>query len=561
MTEPFAVRTRRDVTVPMRDGVRLSADLYLPEAPGSFPTVLMRTPYDNNADPLIQKGRRLANLGYACVIQDCRGRFDSDGVYTPFVHDAVDGFDTLEWVGRQPWCNGRIGMAGASYLGLVQWLSAPLRSRFLTCLAPRVICADFYSGLLYPGGALQLNVVMTWGLRTSGRTAQNIEYHNWREAFRILPLWDCDTAAGHDLPFWKAWLEHPAYDEYWAALNVETQWAEIAVPAFNMGGWYDLYAAQTFTNFNGLRRHGRTPAARQSKLIIGPWPHALSTSARTGDIDFGAGSLADLEALELRWFDYWLKGIGNGIVDEPPIRLFVMGSNVWRDEQEWPLARTDWQRWYFHSDGQANTLLGDGTLTRSEPGEEPADSFVYHPEHPVPTVGGNTCCSPHIVPWGPYDQRDVEMRADVLCYTSAPLERDLEVTGPVTVVLYAATDGPDTDWTAKLVDVRPNGYAMNLCDGIIRARYRESFTQPTLLEPGAVYRYEITGMVTSNVFRRGHRLRVEISSSNFPRFDRNLNTGGPIGQEHEPRVARQTILHSATYPSHLLLPVIPATAT
>jgi len=556
--ENFGVRMFNDVKVPMRDGVRLSADLYLPDAPGPFPTVLMRTPYDNNTVANIEKGRRLANAGYAAVIQDCRGRFDSEGNYYPFVGDGVDGFDTQEWIGHQSWSNGRIGMAGASYLGWVQLASAPYRSEFLTCLAPRVMCADLFRGLVYRGGAFQLNVMMTWGMRTSGRTAQSIEFDNWREAFRILPLEDCDSTNGRNLAFWKDWLAHPTYDDYWAGPNVAAHWGEFAVPALNLGGWFDLYADNVFANFNGIRQHGRTPRARQSKLVVGPWPHALSASPRTGDVDFGAPSQIDLESLERRWFDYWLKGIDNGIVDEPPIRLFIMGANSWRDEWEWPLARTDWQRWYFHSAGQANTLLGDGTLSRTESGDERPDQFVYHPENPVQTVGGNNCCSPQIVPWGPYDQRDVEMRSDVLCYTSAPLEQDLEVTGPIKVILYAATDGPDTDWTGKLVDVRPSGYAMNLCDGIIRARYRESVEDPTLLEPGKVYRYEIDLMVTGNVFLKGHRIRVEISSSNFPRYDRNLNTGLPIGTSHEARPARQTVLHSPAYPSHILLPVIPA---
>jgi putative CocE/NonD family hydrolase len=558
MAEAYAVRMLTDVPVPMRDGIHLSADVYLPEAHGPFPVVLMRTPYDNNQDALIQKGRRLANAGYACVVQDCRGRFDSGGEYYPFAGEAADGFDTQEWIGQQPWSNGRIGTAGGSYLGLVQWQSAPLRSRYLTCMAPRVICNDFFSGLVYPGGALQLGVLMTWGLRTSSRTAQSIDYHNWREAFRILPLSECDAAAGHRLQFWQDWLAHPTDDGYWRAMNVAEKYGEIAVPALNMGGWYDLYASQTFDNYNGLVERGRTPEARRSKLIVGPWAHALAAAARTGDVDFGARSLADLEALETRWFDYWLKGIDNGVVDEPPIRLFIMGANAWRDEREWPLARTDWQRWYLHSQGQANTLLGDGTLSPAEPADEPPDAFVYHPEHPVPTQGGNNCCSPHIVPWGPYDQRDVEMRPDVLCYTSAPLEADLEVTGPITVVLHAATDGPDTDWTAKLVDVRPSGYAVNLCDAIVRARYRESLTDPTPLEPGRVYGYEIGAMVTGNLFRRGHRIRLEISSSNFPRFDRNPNTGQPIGQDNQTRVARQRVWHSIAHPSHVILPVVPA---
>ncbi|MBI4531062.1 MAG: CocE/NonD family hydrolase [Candidatus Latescibacteria bacterium] len=559
MQPNYDVEMRLNVKVPMRDRVNLSADIYLPKAHERLPTVLIRTPYSNNADVLIEKGRRLANNGYVCVIQDCRGRWDSDGEYYPFRDDGKDGCDTQEWAGRQEWSNGKIGMAGGSYVGWVQWASAPHRSEFLTCLAPRVICCDFFSGLVYPGGVFQLNVLMTWGMRTNGRTAQSIEYHNWTEAFRYLPLIEMDELAGRNLPFWKDWVRHPTYDDYWASMNVEERWGDIAVPALNMGGWYDLYAPQTFINFNGLRRHGRTPEARQSRLIVGPWPHALSTSARTGDIDFGASSMVDMEALELRWFDYWLKGIDNGIVNEPPLRLFVMGVNEWRDEHEWPLARTAWQKWYLHSNGCANSLRGDGSLSPALPGSDTPDTFIYDPRYPAQTMGGNNCCSPHIVPWGPYDQRPVEMRGDVLCYTSEPLAEDVEVTGPVKVVLYTVTDVPDTDWTAKFVDVSPTGYAMNLCDGIIRARYRESMTHPTLLESNRVYEYEIDLGVTGNVFRRGHCIRVEISSSNFPRFDRNPNTGHDPGLDAEMRPAHQTVYHSREYPSHILLPVIPKT--
>ena len=558
MQPNYEVDMRLNVRTPMRDGVELSSDIYLPRASGRFPTVLMRTPYDNNTAPMIEKGIRLANHGYACVIQDVRGRWDSDGTHYALFGHGEDGFDTQEWIGRQPWSDGNIGMAGGSYLGWVQWQSAPHRSEFLKCIAPRVMCADLYSGLIRPGGAFQLNVALSWGMRTNGRTAQSIEYHNWTEAFRSLPLVDMDQLAGRTLQFWKDWANHTEYGPYWETVNVENKFHEMAAPALIMGGWYDLYSHNTFINFNGLREHGRTPQARQSQLIVGPWPHALSTSTKTGDVDFGANSLYDLETLELRWFDYWMRGIDNGIADEPPLRLFIMGINEWRNEHEWPLARTDWQKWYLHSGGAANTLLGDGALSRAEPQDERHDHFTYDPDFPVQTMGGNNCCSPHIVPWGPYDQRPVEMRADVLCYTSEPLEQDMEVTGPIKVALYASTDGPDTDWTAKLVDVSPSGYAKNLCDGIIRARYRDSFTEPTLLEPGRVYEYEIDLAVTGNVFRAGHRIRVEVSSSNFPRFDRNLNTGNDLPTDTEMRRAEQQVEHSRAHPSHILLPVIPA---
>ncbi|MDA0281770.1 MAG: CocE/NonD family hydrolase [Planctomycetota bacterium] len=557
MSHNYVVRMQWDVKTPMRDGVDLSSDLYLPDEGGPFPCVLMRTPYSNNNEDLIRKGRRLAGQGFACVIQDVRGRWDSGGEYYPFHQEANDGFDTQEWIGRQTWSNGRIGMAGGSYLGCVQWLSAPLRNQFLTCMAPRVMCNDYFRGLFYPGGAFQLNVAMTWGMRTSAHTAQSIDFHNWTEAFHTLPVRDMIKLNGGNMPFWSDWINHPTDDEYWAGINIERRWSEITVPAFNMGGWYDLYARDSFDNFNGLRLQGGSPEARRSKLIVGPWPHWLSRCTRTGDIDFGAGSLADLETLERRWFDYWLKDDDDGFLDEPPLRLFIMGINQWRDEHEWPLARTEWQRWYLHSNGDANTLRGDGTLSPTEPDDEPADQFVYDPNFPVQTVGGNNCCSPEIVAWGPHDQRPVEMRSDVLCYTSRPFDEDTELTGPIQAVIYAATDAPDTDWTVKLVDVSPTGYAMNLCDGIIRARYRGSFSDPQLLEPGQVYEYSIDVGVTGNVFRKGHAIRIEVSSSNFPRFDRNPNTGDAFGQSIELRSASQTILHSRQYPSHVRLPVIP----
>ena len=553
----YAVDMRLNIPTPMRDGVDLSADIYLPRNTGPVPTVLMRTPYSNNTADAIEKARTLAANGYACVMQDVRGRWDSDGRHNPFHGHAEDGYDTQEWIGGQEWSNGKIGMSGASYLGLVQWASAHQGSEFLTCLAPRVICGDFFEGLLYPGGAFQLNVALTWGMRTNGRTAQSIDFHNWADAFRYLPVADMDELAGRRLQFWKDWLGHPTYDDYWEAVNPE-RYDQISVPTFNMGGWYDLYSTFTFSTFNGLRLNGATPKARQSKLVVGPWPHRLSRSARLGDVDFGAGSLVDLDALELRWFDYWLRGIDNGIVEEAPLQLFIMGVNQWRDEHEWPLARTDWQKWYLHSQGDANTVQGNGVLSLEAPSDETTDHYTYDPAFPVQTVGGNNCCSPDIVPWGPYDQRAVEMRNDVLVYTSDPLSADLEVTGPIKMVLFAATDGADTDWTGKLVDVAPDGFARNLCDGILRARYRESMSAPSLLEPDKVYEYEIDLMVTGNVFLRGHRIRLEVASSNFPRFDRNPNTGHDIGVDTAMRPARQTVHHSRATPSHLLLPVIPA---
>ena len=362
MTTTSAVQVQVNRRVRMRDGVYLSADVYLPRGAGDtpdsrLPTVLIRTPYNNASYENIRKGRALADDGYACVIQDVRGRWDSDGPWSPFVAEPEDGFDTQAWIAEQPWSNGRIGMSGRSYLGSVQWLSAHLAHPSLACLAPQSICVDYLTGLVRPGGAFQLGVLVNWGLRVAGRTAQSIDFENWTEICRVLPLDDIPRYAGRDLAFWRDWLHLPATDPYWASIDTRPYWNDITVPAFVMGGWYDLYAPQAFDQFNGLRLHGGSAEARQSRLIMGPWPHHLGsdlpTAPRTGDIDFGAAAVVNMNALERTWFDRWLKGNGQASANDPPLRLFVMGVNQWRDEHEWPLARTDWQPWHLHSGGTA----------------------------------------------------------------------------------------------------------------------------------------------------------------------------------------------------------------
>ena len=556
MSNNYDVKKEFHVKVPMRDGVLLSADIFRPEAAGTFPVILMRTPYDNNS--LIAKGIQYAQRGYALVAQDCRGRYDSAGEFYAWHNEVKDGYDTQEWIGRQPWCNGKIGTAGGSYLGLVQWLAAPLRSQYLKTMVPRVITSNFYDSPNYSGGAFQLALNMLWGFRQLGRTNQNIEHYNWPELFRTLPLITADEAAGRKITFWKDWVRHPSYDDYWKEVSIEEKYEQINVPALIMGGWYDLYSKQAFVNYNGMVQRGGTEEARKgTKMIMGAWPHPLSASTITGEVDFGADSKYDLEGMELRWFDYWLKGIDNGIMNEAPIKLFIMGANYWRDEYEWPLARTQYVNYYFHSSGKANSLSGDGALSTTLPEDGPPDRYIYNPDNPVPTLGGNNCCSPDIVAWGAYDQRPAEQRNDVLVYTTPPLAEDIEVTGPIFVKLYASSSAPDTDFTAKLLDVFPDGYTMNLCDGIIRARYQESFEEAKLMKPGTVYEFTIDCWVTGNVFKAGHRIRVELSSSNFPRFDRNPNTGHEFGMDSELSIAEQKVYHNKNYPSHIILPVIP----
>ena len=559
MLLPAGVEARYNVKIPMRDGVRLSADIYFPQGqPGPFPVILSRTPYDNMVEGMVDNAIFYAQNGYVFVAQDARGRNDSDGEFYPWVNEFNDGHDTIEWIGAQPWCDGNVGMVGGSYVGNVQWQAAAMGSRYLKTIVPQVIGHNLYESPQYQGGAFQLGWAAMWALRYDGRTRQDIFIYNWDRLFSALPLKDLCKTAGRDIPWVQDWIDHPDYDDYWKALAIEERYEDIMVPVLQIGGWYDFFTAGTFNNFVGMqKRGGSEPARSHQRVVMGPWVHIASRFTHAGEADFGKASVLEVRDIELSWLDRWLKGISNGADQDAPLRIYVMGTNEWRDECEWPLARTQFTPYYFHSGGSANTLLGDGTLSTQPPSDEPVDRFVYNPAFPVPTRGGNTCCNPELVTWGAYDQRPAEIRNDVLVYTSDPLEEDLEVIGPVVVKLFAGTDGRDTDFTAKLADIHPDGYALNLCDGIIRGRYRESTSVQKLLDPGTVYEFTIDLWATGNVFLKGHRIRVDISSSNFPRFDRNPNTGNKFGEDAEMRVAHQQVFHDAAQASHIILPVIP----
>jgi putative CocE/NonD family hydrolase len=378
------------------------------------------------------------------------------------------------------------------------------------------------------------------------------------EWYRNLPLRDWIGRLQETAPYFQGYFDQETDGPYWWQINLLKHLEGIKIPIFHVSSWYDIFLEGALNAFQSIQKDGGSQLARRhQKLLVGPWahirPYTEPTTGGCGDIDFGPEAAIELHDFLLRWFDYWLKNIDTGIAQEPPVYIFVMGDNRWRQEQEWPLARTQYTRFYLHSDGPANTRQGNGTLSTVPPADEPADSYVYDPNHPAPTRGGNTL----IIPFGVADQREVEDRQDVLVYTSDPLERDLEITGPIKVCLFAASSASDTDFTAKLVDVHPDGYAQNLQDGIVRARYRTSAAQPSLIQPGRVYQYTIDLWSTSHVLNPGHRLRVEISSSNFPRFDRNPNTGDTIGVNTRLETARQSVHHSVEYPSHILLPVIP----
>jgi hypothetical protein len=555
----------------MRDGVRLSTDVYLPEDPGPFPVILIRTPYNNNLEAQVQDAVYFAQRGYAVAIQDVRGRFDSEGEWSPFVHEAQDGYDTQEWCGTQPWSTGKVGTSGASYVALTQWLPAPLRNPHLAAMAPRVGFSNLYHNWVYTGGAFQLGFNLRWGAIQMHTRTNQVQYlwmppeQHLSTLFWHLPLITSDENAGRRCEFYREWMRHPAYDSYWEKLgNIERDYDQIDVPAYGVGGWYDVFLQSTLNNFMGVRARGYSDRARRGqKVLVGPWIHDLGargTCSRTGDVDFGPAALVNLREEELRWFDDWLRGIDTGITREPAVRVFVMGANRWRTADEWPIPGTRYVEHYFHSGGRANSLFGDGRLDRRRPEAEPPDRFGYDPRDPVPTLGGSTCCGEDItpVPMGPRDQRPAEWRPDVLCYTTPPLPADVEVTGPIKVVLWAASTASDTDFTAKVVDVSPTGFAMNVAQGIIRARFRESWEAPTLLEPGRIYRYEIDCWSSSNCFLPGHRIRVEIASSNFPQFDRNPNTGHAFALDAELSPATQTVYHDAAHPSHIVLPVIDA---
>ncbi|MQF89863.1 MAG: CocE/NonD family hydrolase [SAR202 cluster bacterium] len=580
MPDSISLKIETNIAVAMRDGVTLYADIYRPEGNGPFPTILQRTPYDKtNAlsasmlDPI-----RSAKAGFAVVIQDTRGRHASEGEFYAFVDDIGDGYDTVEWAAAQPWSNGKVGMYGASYVGATQWLAATSRPPHLVALAPTVTASNYHDGWTYQGGAFELGFNMSWTLLQltlanfeNVSSVQNVPRErrgelirvvdNMTEGFEHLPTKDFPGLDSGMAKYYYDWLAHPDFDDYWKKLCIEGHHSEIDVPAMHLGGWYDIFLGGTIRNYLGMKESGANETARGGqKLIIGPWAHGARGSTMAGRHYFGImadPAATDIDGMHLRWFDHWLNDGKNGITEEAPVRIFVMGDDQWRDEQEWPLARAIETKYYLHSGGKANSKNGDGSLEIDSPQSEPPDVFLYNPADPVPTAGGALCCNPYYAANGAYDQNEVEERQDVLVYSTPPLERDMEVTGPVTVTLWASTSATDTDFTAKLVDVCENGCARNLTDGIIRARYRDSMSNPTMLEPGRPYCYDIDLWATSNVFKAGHQIRLEISSSNFPRFDRNTNTGNIIAEDTELRPALQTIFHDGQQASYVSVAIVP----
>jgi putative CocE/NonD family hydrolase len=535
----------------MHDGIHLSANIFLPEDHGRFPTVLVRTPYGKGID-LVPNWQALVDRGYAVMVEDVRGRYESEGAFAPFTQEPPDANDTLNWIARQSWSDGKVGMTGGSYLGITQWKAALTGNPHLKAIFPVVSGYDDYFDRFYStGGAMKLGNRLEW-------MSENLRAPGYRVDFtsfvRHLPLRTADIAAtGLTSEMFQTALNHPTYDAFWRSVSTREQLSKVKVPVFAIGGWYDNFAESDLAAYSELSKRSSV-----NRILIGPWPHNMSKHFE--GIDYGPDSEVPVRDLVIDWFDQWLMGKDTPLNSQPPVQIFLMGANHWVESRTWPPEGSQVESWYLGSGGSANTLNGDGALNDALPSPKhagaPADHFVYNPRDPVPTRGGSVCCNPEVFPWGPMDQREIEQRNDVLVYTSKSLAHDLQVAGPVSVQLYITTTARDTDFTAKLVDVYPDGTARNLTDGILRLRYRNSLDKAELAAPGTVYPVTVDAGVTGNVFRKGHKIRLEISSSNFPRFDRNPNTGKPIVDETHLLSATQTILHDAAHVSRLDLTVI-----
>jgi putative CocE/NonD family hydrolase len=590
-----AAVTCRVEYAPMRDGVRLATEVYRPSEPGRHPVVLTRTPYNrtflptgSNCDSASM--RFFAAHGYVALNQDVRGMYRSEGRFNPMVQEARDGYDAVEWAAAQPWSTGKVGMYGGSYVGLTQWQAAIQSPPHLAAIVPYITASDYHDNWTYVNGVFDLWFAQSWNqltfapetlrrnLLAAGLPRAEVErrvaewYADSQRALLSswvwqLPLRSFDGFRGI-APWYYRWLGHPNYDRFWERLDVERRYQKVKVPVLNIGGWYDIFQVGTVRNFLGMRTEGGTAEARAgTKLIMRASAHAPAPDTpptAVGDVDFGPNNTLNVDAESLRFYDRYLRGLDNGEQNDPNVRLFVMsppdsgttGSGFWVSGPTYPLPGTETQQWRLGSTGHANTASGDGVLSTSQEGSARSDVFLYDPLRPVPTLGGNLCCKGDLLSPGAFDQTPIERRDDVLVYTSAPLDHNMAVIGDTRVRLWARTTARDTDFTAKLVDVHPDGYSQNVLDRIVRAKFRRgSKLAPSLITPGRAYEYSFDLGNTATLFKPGHRIRLEISSSNFPHYARNLNTGRTDGPESSARLAEQTILHSDRYPSQLDLPV------
>src|SRR5712664_67529 len=561
--ENHEVTVQRNEAAKMRDGITLRADIYRPKAEGKFPVLLVRTPYDKRNETNF--GLKGAARGFVVIAQDVRGRFESEGEWYTFVHESQDGYDTVEWAAALPYSNGKVGMFGGSYVGATQFLAALAKPPHLAGICPNVTASNYHDGWTYQGGAFEQWFNESWttslAMNTMRRRVDSSgNAIGWTKVLplRAYPVLEAPESEGL-APYFTDWLAHPNFDEYWKQLSIEEHYAQIHVPVLSFAAWYDIFLGGSLKNFVRLKTEAGTEAAKRGqRLAVTVGGHAgQSSTGKVGAVEFGNKLPADSDEVTLRWYDWLLKGEANGVEKEKPVKIFVMGKNEWRDEDDWPLARAKNTRYFLHSSGAANGLGGNGSLSTVAPSEEKPDQYVYDPSDAVPTIGGPLCCGALPTGIGPQDQRPAEARSDVLVYTTPAFAKDTEVTGPVSLDLYASSSAVDTDFTGMLVDVWPNGFAQNLTSGILRMRYRNSQEKPELANPGETYHITVDLWATSNVFLAGHKLRLEVSSSNFPRFDRNLNTGEDQARATRMVKATNVIYHDKAHPSALILPLVP----
>ncbi|MDA0233261.1 MAG: CocE/NonD family hydrolase [Chloroflexi bacterium] len=572
------VTVDRDVPVTMRDGTALMADVHRPSGSGEFPVLIERTPYNKAAssETKFGAGEFYASRGYACVFQDVRGRFGSAGDFYPFRDDGdgerKDGYDTVEWAAGQPWSNGKVGTIGGSYSGATQYRMLAARPPHLVAQFVRQSSSDYSNEWVYRNGALELAFNLSWAIRHTvnqghkwAGTDDGARYDeqtravlaNLLSAINTLPLKQQGVLLELS-PWWGDWLDNPDSGPYWDEFDIAAKHGLVTTPVHHLGGWYDGFLRGTLENFAGLKTSAATEHARVGqRLTVGPWVHGPDAADQTGcgEMDFGADAAIGFLEMRLEWFDHWLKGVDNGVMERSPVKLFAMGVNRWREFSDWPPPGAKMTPLYLSGTKSGSCRsLNDGSLTLAKPEAGEPDSYEYDPSRPVPTLGGSHLgAATEGAPNGQMDQRP--NYGLVLTYTGQVLEKDLDVTGKVSAVVYARSSAPDTDWIVKLVDVFPDGRAMLVCDGVLRARYRNSRQKPELLS-GEIERYEIDLWGTSYVFQKGHRVQVIVTSSDFPRWDRNMNTGGVNAQEAVGKVALNSVYHDADHGSHILLPVM-----
>jgi putative CocE/NonD family hydrolase len=544
------------------------SDVYQPMEGGPYPVILMRIPYDKTQSENLNYSHPAwyANKGYIVVSQDTRGRYRSEGEWYPFEYETDDGYDAIQWAASLSNSTGKVGMYGASYGGATQLLPARLQPPALAAICPAVTASQYFEGWTYNQGAFALAFVASWatqlGINSAQRRGDATALANYATGFAhamdwhsFLPLNEHPPLKAGDTGYFFDWIAHSTYDDYWMRWSIDEGYGQMDVPALHIAGWYDVFLNGSVKNFVSLRNGAHSEKAREAqRLIIGPWFHVPWRPLTSESGERAAPSMVD--DWQLLWFNQHLKGEGQAL--ESPVTAYVLGEEKWRSFDKWPPLNSVATSWHLHSNGRANSKFGDGSLSLAYPDDEPPDIFLYDPSSPVPSLGGHSCCFESVAPIGPADQLRREELNTVLVYSSAPLENDLLLIGDVVLILFAATSAVDTDWTARFCQVDPAGHSTNLQEGIVRARFRESLSDPTLLEPNEVYEYEIVMGPVGILIPRGYMLRLQVSSSDFPQWDRNMNTGGPLGVESivDSVVATQVVLHNKAYPSRLMLPIV-----